>query len=71
MRAAIYLRISQDGMGEKAGVTRQRADCERMCADRGYEVLELFEDNSVSPFSGGIRPSWERKRTRPHRVARP
>jgi hypothetical protein len=33
--AGIYTRISWDPDGQRAGVERQRVDCEGLCADRG------------------------------------
>lgn len=48
MRAAIYSRISSDAAQEGKGVERQREDCEALCAKRGYQVVEVFEDNDVS-----------------------
>jgi hypothetical protein len=35
VRAGIYTRISWDPAGQRAGVERQRVDCEALCADRG------------------------------------
>ena len=44
VRAAIYTRISSDPSGQRAGVERQRVDCEALCVARGWEVAEVFED---------------------------
>jgi site-specific DNA recombinase len=60
MRAAIYTRISLDRSGEGAGVERQRADCEALCAARGWEILDVFEDNDRSAYNGKERPAYER-----------
>ncbi len=38
VRAGIYTRISWDPDGQRAGVERQRVDCETVCADRGWEI---------------------------------
>lgn len=35
LRAAIYTRISSDPGGQRAGVERQRRDCEALCIARG------------------------------------
>ena len=51
-RAALYLRISSDPDGERAGVERQRADCEALARRNGWEIVEVFEDNDVSAYSG-------------------
>jgi len=60
LRAAIYVRISLDREGRKAGVTRQRQDCEALCQRRGWLVLETFEDNDKSAFDGAHRPAYDR-----------
>jgi site-specific DNA recombinase len=60
MRAAIYLRISLDKTGKRAGVERQREDCQRLCDARGWQVVGIYEDNSVSAYSGRTRPAYER-----------
>jgi DNA invertase Pin-like site-specific DNA recombinase len=58
--AAIYIRISQDTTGQRAGVTRQLQDC-RALADRlGWQVIEPpFDDNDQSAYNG-TRPGFER-----------
>lgn len=56
----MYLRISSDPEGQRAGVERQRADCEALAARNGWEVVEVFEDNDVSAYSGKERPAFER-----------
>lgn len=47
-RAALYLRISLDATGEMLAVERQREDCLRICAERGWTVVGEYVDNSVS-----------------------
>ena len=44
VRAGIYTRISWDPEGQRAGVERQRVDCEALCACRGWEIAQYFED---------------------------
>ena len=56
--AAVYVRISSDPKGERAGVERQRTDCERLAADLGVTDVRLYEDNDVSAFSGATRPAF-------------
>lgn len=58
--AAVYVRISSDPKGQRAGVERQRTDCERLAADLGVTDIRLYEDNDVSAFSGATRPSFRR-----------
>lgn len=58
MRAAIYVRISSDPEGQRAGVERQREDCERECTRRGWE-FEVFEDNDASAYGGKRRVGYQ------------
>lgn len=58
--AAIYTRISDDPTGERAGVTRQLADCQDLGERLGVTVVEHFDDNDISAFSGKIRPGYEK-----------
>lgn len=58
LRAALYLRMSLDRTGEGAGVERQEAACRALADARGWDVVRVFTDNSVSA-SKGIRPQWE------------
>ncbi|MDQ3782102.1 MAG: recombinase family protein, partial [Actinomycetota bacterium] len=44
VKSGVYTRISSDPSGERAGVDRQRADCEAHCKARGWEVVEVFCD---------------------------
>jgi DNA invertase Pin-like site-specific DNA recombinase len=57
--AALYIRLSQDATGQRAGVTRQLEDC-RALADRlGWQVIEPpFDDNDQSAYNG-TRPGFE------------
>lgn len=63
MRAAVYLRISQDRTGEGAGVERQREDCLALAKQLGWQVVEVYQDNDVSASSGKPRPSYRRMLT--------
>ncbi len=60
VRAGIYTRISWDPDRQRAGVERQRVDCEALCADRGWEIAQYSEDNDRSAYSGKRRPAYER-----------
>ena len=61
MRWGIYLRISLDRGGKRAGVERQRADALAIVEreDPTADVVE-FEDNDVSAWSGVARPAYAR-----------
>lgn len=56
--AFIYCRISDDKTGAKLGVQRQEQDCRALAADRGYEVVRVFQDNDISAYSGKARPEY-------------
>ena len=60
MRAAVYTRISLDRQGKRAGVERQRSDCEALCKSRNWQVVGFFEDNDRSAYSGRERPEYQR-----------
>ncbi|HEV7980591.1 recombinase family protein [Amycolatopsis sp.] len=47
-RCAIYLRVSLDATGEQLAVQRQRADCQRIADQRGWQIIGEFVDNSIS-----------------------
>jgi Resolvase, N terminal domain len=59
MRVAVYTRISQDGTGQRAGVTRQLEDCEALADRLGWEVTHRYGDNDLPASSGPTRPSFE------------
>lgn len=60
VRAGVYTRISWDPEGQRAGVERQRVDCEALCACRGWEIGQYVEDNDASAYSGKPRRAYER-----------
>lgn len=60
LRAAVYTRISLDRQGKRAGVERQRKDCEALCGERDWVIVSTYEDNDRSAYSGRERPEYER-----------
>lgn len=59
-RAAIYLRQSLDRHGDELAVSRQREDCEEICRARGWQVVRVFTDNSLSASKATVqRPAYE------------
>lgn len=58
-RTVIYTRISLDRK-EEAGVKRQEKACRELASARGYQVTEVYSDNSVSAYSGVERPEYRR-----------
>ena len=57
--AAVYVRISSDPSGERAGVERQRTECLQLADRLGLEVVAVIEDNDTSAYSGKPRPGFE------------
>ncbi|MCA1696224.1 MAG: recombinase family protein, partial [Actinobacteria bacterium] len=55
MRAVLYLRQSVDRAGDELGVTRQRQDCERLAAERGWSIVATLSDNDTSASEGHRR----------------
>lgn len=58
MRAAIYVRQSLDRERTELAIERQRAECEKLCINRDWQVDEIITDNSISASSHG-RPGYE------------
>jgi len=59
MQAAIYLRQSEDRNGNMLAVDRQRQDCEKLCAQKGWVTTE-YMDNDTSASNGKTRPDYQR-----------
>jgi site-specific DNA recombinase len=59
MRAAIYTRISADQTGEGLAVQRQLDECLALANRLDWEVVDRFDDNDISAFSGKTRPGFE------------
>jgi len=60
-RAGIYTRLSSDPDGTSTATERQRQDCRRLADARGYEVVDVYEDNDTSAYKRGVvRPAFER-----------
>lgn len=60
VRAAVYLRVSLDATGEQLAVSRQREDCLKIAADRGWAVTKEYVDNSISASSRTkVRPAYQ------------
>ena len=74
-RTAIYTRISQDKKkddgegrdtgeyhcrgGDGLGVARQEEDCRKLAEQLKWDVIDVFEDNDISAYSGKRRPRFE------------
>jgi DNA invertase Pin-like site-specific DNA recombinase len=63
VRAATYVRISASSLGEEApGLDRQRNDVERLCKERGWEVVGRYQDADISAYRDVPRPGFEELR---------
>ncbi|MGI8578866.1 MAG: recombinase family protein [Nocardioidaceae bacterium] len=60
MRAALYLRQSRDALQNGLAVERQRQDCEKLAAERGWTITATLTDNDLSASNGKTRPDYER-----------
>jgi site-specific DNA recombinase len=60
MRAAVYLRISQDRTGQELGVDRQREDCRALVERRGDDLIGEYVDNDTPAKGVGKRDEYAR-----------
>jgi DNA invertase Pin-like site-specific DNA recombinase len=56
VRAAIYVRISEDREGLEKGVDRQREDCLALADRLGFEVVGIYPDDDISASTKSTRP---------------
>jgi DNA invertase Pin-like site-specific DNA recombinase len=70
MKSAVYVRISDDRTGDRAGVDRQEKECMALADRLGWEVVAVCSDNSFSAYQGKRRPGFEELRDliRSHKV---
>src|SRR5215208_4744023 len=59
MRAAVYVRQSKDHNDDGLAVERQRQDCLKLCADRGWQPT-VYTDNDRSAYTGKRREDYQR-----------
>lgn len=59
-RAVIYCRISRDREGAGLGIERQREDCEQLAQQLGLDIVDVYEDNDMSAYSGKPRKGYIR-----------
>lgn len=60
LRAAIYLRVSQDRENNRLGVDRHREDAEATIETRGWRLVDVYEDNDITGKGDRVRPDFER-----------
>jgi site-specific DNA recombinase len=59
VKGGIYVRISKDRTGLRAGVDRQLADCTARAEQLGWPVVRVYTDNDISAYSGKPRPDYQ------------
>lgn len=59
-RAAIYLRISLDRENTRLGVDRHQEDAQALVKARGWELVDVYEDNDTTGSGRKKRPEFER-----------
>lgn len=63
LATGVYVRISSDPEHDRLGVERQREDCLELVKQRGWRLVEVYEDDDQSAFSGKPRPAYQRMMT--------
>ncbi len=58
--AAIYTRISDDRLGDGAGVQRQEMDCRALLEQKGWQLAGVYCDDNISAYSERSRPEYRR-----------
>lgn len=58
--ALIYVRLSEDKLGDELGITRQKQDCQKLVEARGWDVVRVESDNDTSAKGTKPRPGFER-----------
>ncbi|MCG8926611.1 recombinase family protein [Lentzea sp. CC55] len=57
-RAVVYCRASLDITGEQNSVTRQEEACRALIVARGWSLVDVVIDNSVSAYGKKVRKGW-------------
>lgn len=57
--ATVYVRLSQDKLGDELGVTRQLEDCQVIVASRGWTLGNIHQDNDTSAKGNVKRPGFD------------
>lgn len=59
-RAVVYTRVSRDDTGEGKSNERQLEDCRKLADLRGWEIVAVEQDVSISAYGKKKRPAWQR-----------
>src|SRR3989442_14375571 len=60
VRAGIYVRISHDPEHDQLGVQRQEKACRELAKRQGWPVVDVYQDDDLSAFTGKPRPAYQR-----------
>jgi DNA invertase Pin-like site-specific DNA recombinase len=58
-RAAVYLRQSEDRDDDQLAISRQREDCHKLCAQRGWEPIDYVDNDTSAVGAKRKRPAWD------------
>jgi site-specific DNA recombinase len=59
MRAVVYARYSFDGQSE-ASIEDQVRNSRRICAEKGWHVVEVYSDRAITGATSLLRPGYQR-----------
>lgn len=59
MRAGVYTRISLDRYGDGSAVARQLQDARVLAKQRGWQLVQEYQDNDISAAGKRHRPAFE------------
>lgn len=65
MEVDVYARISDDQNDDAHGTTNQINECQAYAAERGWTVVDIYRDDSISATTGKVRPGFEAVLNRP------
>jgi site-specific DNA recombinase len=60
VRAAIYVRISRDPKATEEGISLQKKRTTKLCADQGWSIFDVYEDNDRTAADAADRPGYTR-----------
>lgn len=59
-RTVLYLRVSKNEDGTSGSVADQERECRAFCAEKGYEVVDVYIDDGISGKTTRRRPGLQR-----------
>ncbi|WP_280364243.1 recombinase family protein [Nocardia abscessus] len=58
MKAAVYLRQSEDREDDQLAISRQRNACHKLCAERGWDPVDYVDNDTSATGAKRKRPAW-------------